>query len=218
MTDSLDLSTDPLVTRDSQLYRDGDLTLSATDDEQQLSTAIFTKGDLFITSDIYNNRDAIWQGGDRTQVGSIYLITKGNVYIDKDVTRIDAIIIALPPDNQPLAQGTVYTCSEGTTRRYRFSNHHTACLNPLTVNGAVIARAIVLGRTNGSRNLAQAFEHPEPYLQDYPQPPATDNVAEIFYFSPEYYISLPAASFIESQVDPNQYYRTDSIISLPPLF
>ena len=214
----LDISDDSLVPAGSKLYHDGDLTIfSNNNTDPEINTAIFTEGDLYITSDIYNNERAVWHSTNRLGVSTIYLITKGNVFIDKDVRRIDAIIIALPPDNDPTTDGTVYTCSDTSQTRI-FSNHHTVCSKQLTINGAVIARSILLGRTNGSRNLGHPFEHPQPSLQANPTVPNADNVAEIFYFSPEYYVALPVASFIESQVDPNQYYRSDSIISLPPLF
>ena len=217
-TSPLDISDDSLVPAGSKLYHNGDLTIFSTNNiNPEINTAIFTKGDLYITSDIYNNEHAIWSSTNRLGVSTIYLITKGNVFIDKDVRRIDAIIIALPPDDDPTTDGTVYTCSD-TSQTTIFSNHHQVCSKQLTINGAVIARSIILGRTNGSRNLGHPFEHPQPLLQANPTVPNADNVAEIFYFSPEYYVALPVASFIESQVDPNQYYRSDSIISLPPLF
>ena len=216
-TSPLDISDDSLVPAGSKLYHDGDLTIfSNNNTDPEINTAIFTEGDLYITSDIYNNERAVWHSTNRLGVSTIYLITKGNVFIDKDVRRIDAIIIALP-DNDPTTDGTVYTCSDTSQTRI-FSNHHRVCSKQLTINGAVIARSILLGRTNGSRNLGHPFEHPQPSLQANPTVPNADNVAEIFYFSPEYYVALPVASFIESQVDPNQYYRSDSIISLPPLF
>ena len=209
---SLDLADTNLVPENSRVYHDGDLNITASS-PLEINSAIYVKGDIFINSDIVNNHVKAWQQ-DRRKVGSLYLIAKGNVYISRDVGQVDAIIIAIPPGNNPADKGIVYTCSGGgtsTTTHLGATNHHRLCSKQLTVNGAVIARSIVLGRTHGSRNLGSAFEHPD-------GSPDASNVAEIFYFSPEYYVSLPIASSAESQIDRDKYYRSDSIISLPPLF
>ena len=209
---SLDLADDSLVPENSRVYHNGNLNITASS-QLEINSAIYVEGDIFINSDIVNNHVKAWQQ-DRRKVGSLYLIAKGNVYISRDVGQIDAIIIAIPPGNNPADKGIVYTCSGGGTSRTTHlgaTNHHRLCSKQLTVNGAVIARSIVLGRTHGSRNLGSAFEHPD-------GSPNASNVAEIFYFSPEYYVSLPIASSAESQIDRDKYYRSDSIISLPPLF
>ena len=214
---SLDLA-DPNHPENSRLYHNGDLSITASG-QLEINSAIYVEGDIFINSNIVNNQHNTtpWQQ-DRRKVGSLYLIAKGNVYINRNVGQIDAIIIAIPPGNNPTNRGIVYTCSQGGTSRTTHlgaTNHHRDCSKQLTVNGAVIARNIVLGRTHGSRNLGSAFEHPDGPAVGLPN---ASNVAEIFYFSPEYYVSLPIASSAESQIGQEEYYRSDSIISLPPLF
>ena len=206
---SLDLADDSLVPENSRIKHVGDLTITASS-QLEINSAIYVEGDIFINSDIVNNQVKVWQQ-DRRKVGSLYLIAKGNVYINRNVGQVDAIIVAIPPGTDPAEKGIVYTCTISRTTHLG-ANHHQLCSKQLIVNGAVIARNIVLGRTHGSRNLGSPFEHPTGI------PTGTSNVAEIFYFSPEYYVSLPIASSAESQIDREEYYRSDSIISLPPLF
>ena len=209
---SLDLSDPAAAPEDARLYRQGDLEIVSSSPALETNIAVFVEGDIFIKSDIKNNDDnPIWTGYERRNIGSVYLIAKGNIYIDRTVRQVDAILVAIPPDElNPADKGVVYTCSLGRQTNFG-SSHHDECQSQLVVNGAVIARSLGLGRTNGSRNLAQPFEHPDGSQH-------ANNVAEIFYFSPEYYVGLPVSTAIESDGDGEQYYRADSIISLPPLF
>ncbi len=172
--DDIDLAD---LSDDQQLRRDGGsgtplyISQSAGGDSS-LTTTIYNEGSTVITSDIINNEGTFTS---RASVGSIYIVTKGDIFIRPEVQRIDAVLIALPADDDPanteyFPRGRVFTCREATTAvidnpalaeadRDRFPGGD-ACSNPLEINGAVVARELRLGRTTGDINSSIAREQP----------------------------------------------------------
>lgn len=181
---------------------------SIPDGEQQ---AIYVDGNVYITAGpdgkgvAYQNTS--WSSP--SAIPSFYLIVRGNIYINPNVTRLDGVYIAQPtvipgsggaPDTLNPNTGKIVTCSSalGVT-----PPGIAACNKTLTINGTFIARQVLFQRTLGTLTAAL----PSETAAD------TDNVAEVFKFSPELYLAPLHSSLSKGQ--PNKQY--DYITSLPPI-
>ncbi len=71
-----------------------------------LKATIYVEGNLLIKTDIINKNEHLSK---LNQIKLIYLIVKGDILIDPDVTRIDAVLVAMPEDELNL-KGRIYTC------------------------------------------------------------------------------------------------------------
>ena len=85
----------------------------------ELKTTIYIDGDLLIQDDINNPNNSL-PAGAFNQINQIYLIVSGDIFIDPDVTNIDAVLIAMPPNHKTdrpnlHAKGRIYTCYIDTT-------------------------------------------------------------------------------------------------------
>ena len=112
---------------------------------------------------------------------------------------MDAILVALPQADG--SEGRIFTCRN--TRNPSPAAHPgpAPCDNQLIINGAVVARELHLGRTNGTVGSST------------PREAANGNIGEIINFSPAFYAGAP-----EQQPISTDSYRSDSIIDLPPVF
>lgn len=125
------------------------------------------------------------------------IIVKGNIYINPNVTRIDALLVALPDSGNN--NGIINTC--GTSNKPDL----VACKNSsLTINGAVMARKILLNRLKG--DLANASNN---------ELDSSNNIAEKFIFTPDFFLGLLNTKTTPPEVGS---YKYDSISSLPPTF
>ena len=190
-----------------------------------LKATIYIDGDLIIRNDIRNDNGAL---DTFNQINQIYLIVKGDILIDPTVSRIDAVLVAMPsnydtkPQPSTFAKGRIYTCyvednGKGVNLSTEVSidlhSHHATqktktepeldeenrgyarqcSQHKLTINGALIARQIRLGRTI--------------------DPASLDVVREEINLLPEYFISIP---LLPAHSD--WFYGSDSITILPTNF
>jgi hypothetical protein len=171
---------------------------------------LFVNGDLLIRDNIVETKSSTWS--DISAMQSITLIVLGDIKIHKDVTRIDANLIAQP---NGASGGTISTCSEDENSDVSQNLLYSDCNNQLTINGAVVAKTIKWQRTFGSRSDADNSE--------YPGGPAnvcninvgsqsTNNVcaSEVINFTPEVYMSGGVSNGREQ-------FQTDAISILPPI-
>ncbi len=177
----------------------------------ELKTTIYVKGDLYINANIINENEELTT---QNQIYLIYLIVKGNIFIASDVTRIDAVLIAMPSDEDHSKKGRIYTCyiegltdsTDSTLDIHSYDTlidkdamvvedtnqlHEQECRQRLTVNGALIARQVHLGRVT------------DPDTPD-------GRITEEINLLPEYFIGTP-------QLPPHSdwFYKSDSITTLP---
>jgi hypothetical protein len=203
-----------------------DLTITAS--TVRSNTAIYSNDDIYITGDInYLNSNGGWSydtSDHSSNVPSLYLITSGNIYIGPNVSSIDAVLVA--------QGGTIYTCAGGFTKLAPNELFNECATQPLTINGALIARNIELYRTRSSLRDSAQGEYPDHLNPTTSQCDTGDNgqptpsnplrsggaliqydcAAEIILFSPEIYLSRPALS--GSSNGPIKY---DYITSLSPV-
>ncbi|HSX23669.1 MAG TPA: hypothetical protein VLE74_01065, partial [Candidatus Saccharimonadales bacterium] len=134
--------------------------------------------------------------GSPNDIPAIYIIaTGGNIYIDHNITQLDGTFVA--------QSGKIYTCTNNSTL-YDATGLAANCnSSQLKVHGALVAQQVRLLRmfnTVGNANNALA-----PY--------ANGTAAEIFDFSPEFWLAVPFDNGGSSGAS-NTY---DSISNLPPV-
>jgi hypothetical protein len=148
-----------------------------------------------------------------SDIPSLYVIASGNIYIDNDVTTIDGVYVAQPRAAGD-SNGQIYSCSRGGNDTLTNLSDRSAggnaefilnsCNSKLTVNGSFIAKQVHLLRSFGTVSQGKPYET----YKD-----ATNNIAEVFKFSPEVYLieggGLPPRS---------TNAKIDSIVALPPAF
>jgi hypothetical protein len=136
-------------------------------------------------------------------IPSFKLVVQGDIYIDKDVTQLDGVYVALATYDETSGTytgGHIYTCSEGNAMvNPSSSTFYDKCNKRLVVNGAFVAKQVILGRTAGT--LGQSST-------DTPATPGTSKAAEIFNYTPELW--LP-----RNTTTPSLRYK--SITGLPPV-
>ena len=159
---------------------------------------IYVDGDATITNNIVYSGSGSWTN--LNDIPAFYLIVKGNIHINRSVTTLDGVYVALPRDDG--SKGTIYTCTNGSAP-YTGSIPATAagCSNKLTINGAFVAKHVKFLRTNGDVAAAVANE-----------PRSSPNIAEVFIYGPELWISPNAGANPERKLD-----SWNSIVNLPPV-
>ncbi|HSX32234.1 MAG TPA: hypothetical protein VLF43_03160 [Candidatus Saccharimonadales bacterium] len=170
----------------------GNTTMSGNVNPGQQSV-VYVDGDVFIDGDIrYVGNWSV------NNMPLFQLVVRGNIYISEDVTQLDGIYIAQP---DTATNGNIYTCaaSNGVPVATNDTAIYTRCKNPLTVNGAFIAREVQFLRTAGTLSQSAPGENP-----------AAGNIAEVFNFSPATWIQQPP-------VPSDMLEGYDAITSLPPV-
>jgi hypothetical protein len=165
---------------------------------------LYVDGDVIITSDIMF---AAGPYANRNEIPSLFIIARGNIYVASTVNRIDGFFIAQPKSDG--SAGNIYTCainSGGTWRTPNSAEIYNQCggsdKRRLVINGSFIAKKIHLLRSNGTVHGGSNDE-----------PSSSDNIAEIFNFTPELYMAEPHSSLSV----PGSKSSYNSINSLPPI-
>lgn len=175
---------------------------------------LLVNGDLFIDKDIkYENTS--WNSV--SAIPNVTVIVKGNIRIDKDVTQLDGIYVAQPKNsdsgNNPSDGGLIYTCSL-TDEPYPIRDLRDNCGKQLVINGSFISKKVIFHRTKGSVRCMELLPATVPCTPAEPNEEASsDNIAEVFNFSPEAYLT-PLSSKLETSAP---YQKYDYITSLPPV-
>lgn len=187
------------------------LTLPIEDTERKL---LLVNGDLFIDKNVkYKNTS--WDSV--SDIPNVTVIVKGNIRIDKDVTQLDGIYVAQPKNsasgNNPDDGGLIYTCSQ-IYRPYLIRDLRANCGKQLVINGSFISKKVIFHRTKGSVVCDERLPATVPCTPAEPNESAdSDNIAEVFNFSPEAYLT-PLSSKLETSAP---YQKYDYITSLPPV-
>lgn len=124
---------------------------SSSEIEKKITIRAKDNGSLYIYENITNKGPQNPFSDSTTPV--VLLIADNDIYIHKDVTRIDAILIA---------GGTIYTCANGINEevaRNNWDDEGIGCRTKLTVNGALGASDIRFARSIGTRLLGQSLEN-----------------------------------------------------------
>ncbi len=174
------------------------------------NVTLFVDGDVYIESNIQYST-AGWGSGN---VPSFTLEATGNIYIDSSVTELDGMYIAR---NLPAStKGQIYTCaylSGGVPSLVPNNSLTSVCNKQLVVYGSFVADKINLMRTYGtlhdsSGSPASCVNGGAPFVPALPYTKSCS--AEVFYFSPETYLTKPLGA-------PSSTAGYDYIISLPPV-
>ena len=183
----------------------GTLTLTnSTPPTDHLKATLYVDGDLIIADNITNNKKDVQNF---KELGYINLIVKGDIYIEPDVATIDAVLVAYP-DRQKnnnkyvFTGGRIWTCHVASLKQLpkadKAEEHNKECRkNKLTINGALIAQRIYLGR---------AYNDSAARLTDY-------GVVEEINLMPEYFVTTPNLPTFNDWI-----YNVDSVVILPPNF
>ncbi len=156
----------------------------------------YHSGNLTITGNVvYASADSIgW--GLASDIPAFYIIASGNIKIASNVTQLDGVYIAQGVPQLGGAGGYIYTCTQSDGSFFDASNIGNSCSQGLTFNGAVLANAIRLLRTNGDYTTSSPNEAH-----------SNQNIAETFVYTPEVWLNSPFA--------PTAPYQ--SITNLPPV-
>lgn len=161
---------------------------------------LYVDGDIFIEDNIFY--DTNFTAG----IPYLTIIANGNIYISPSVTNIDALLIAQPTNLDGSTGGRVYTCAKRIGINFLpFSDVElvSACVNKLTIHGAIIAQQIRFLRTNGTVNFAST-----------PELAGSPGAAEVIDMSPEFYMGTPNFKPRSSNGAPTY----NAIQTLPPVF
>lgn len=151
-----------------------------------INATIRTTGNVFIAGNI------TYASHDLTNIPRLNVIALGgNVVISSGVNEMHGVFVS---QRSSAGGGLFYSCGDAATAApYDYTTNNPQCMNsPLSVYGSVVADELILSRTKGSWT------------------DATPAPAETFVYSPETWLSKPAASGT-SQI------KFDSYISLPPV-
>ncbi len=131
---------------------------------------IYPTGDLTIGSNILYDRSG-WTTLE--DIPALKVVVKGDIFINPGVTILNGVYVAQPRDDG--TGGNIYTCA-GVANIDTFNN----CGQALTVNGAFIAKRVVLGRSFGTQRqgtTAEVFRYlPELWLTKWPQAPSANSL------------------------------------------
>jgi hypothetical protein len=146
----------------------------------------YVKGDVIITSDI---TDSTTSWASTAQIPKFRLVALGgNIYIQPGVRNLDGLYYAVPKTDG--SKGQIVTCASGSSVMPD-TQLSQQCAGTLTVNGALMAKQVLLLRTAGS-------------IHDAGTP--ADVSAETIHYSPEMWIPTSSTAGID-----------DAYTSLPPV-
>ena len=175
---------------------------TAVQKSQNLS--IFVKGNVHITSNITYDSRANYAA---TTVPKFALVVLGSIYVDQNVSQLDGLYIAQPDPNTAAVEtsdtGVIWTCHDQNPVTPPAAYINGPCgTKQLVVNGAFIAKQIILLRTQG--DVATGATTGEAL--------AGVKAAEVFHYTPEMVIG---GGFFNPSTTT---YKIESQISLPPVF
>lgn len=152
---------------------------------------------LYVQGDVYIDNNITYPAGWTTADMPLFqLVVRGNIYIKNTVTQLAGVYIAQPNAG---VGGTIYTCTTSAVPLAPSNTLHSTCNNPLTVNGAFVAKDVRFLRTRGTLQQSTSGEANN-----------SGNIAEVFNFSPAVWMAQPPG-VIDG---PLEY---DSITALPPI-
>ncbi len=131
---------------------------------------IYRSDDLYI-----NNNISYERGGWSTleDIPALKVVVTGDIHIAPGVTELNGVYVAQPRDDG--SGGRIFTCA-GVANNDTFNN----CNQTLTVNGAFIAKRVVLGRSFGTQRqgtTAEVFRYlPELWLTKWPQAGSSNSI------------------------------------------
>lgn len=162
---------------------------------------------IFVNGNAYIGHNITYQLDGESNVPKFALVVKGNIYIDPSVTRIDGVYIAQPAGSIVAADdGAIWTCHRDDSYPV-YTDFISACGNPLTVNGSLIAKQVNFLRTRGDVTVAATSE------DSLSGATSSNNIAEIVNYTPAMVVGGP---FFNQPPGPT--LKVQSIISLPPVF
>ncbi|HEU5004989.1 MAG TPA: hypothetical protein VFT49_02815 [Candidatus Saccharimonadales bacterium] len=169
-----------------------------------VQVTVFVNGPVYITHNITYTLDKV------DNVPKFALIAKGSIYIDPSVSELDGVYISQPAtSNFASDDGNIWTCHGATSDQvlYSYPAFLTACSNKLTVNGAFIAKQVILTRINGDVTGASTGE------DNLGGALGSGNIGEVINYSPAMIMGGP---FFNPST--TNTYKVESVTSLPPIF
>lgn len=170
---------------------------------------------IYVDGNAYIDRNIVYQLDTATNVPKFTLIARGSIYIDPAVSRLDGVYVAQPnpSDASPVGadDGVIWTCHPNDTNPVLYTYPTVNCRNKLTLkNGAFIAKQVNLLRVFGDVAAANIGE--DTLSTAY----TSNNIGEVINFSPAMVIGGPFFNATTNVL--NNSLKTNSIISLPPIF
>ena len=136
---------------------------------------------IYVSGDVYIGRNIQYSTPGWSTTGQIpyfkLVVVGGNIYIGSGVTQLDGIYVAEP---QGGSGGVIYTCASSLNNPAiptAIPAYYAQCHQPLTINGAFVAKQVQFLRTGGSVGQANPGDTA-----------ATSHAAEIFNFTPEVWL------------------------------
>jgi hypothetical protein len=169
---------------------------------------------IYVDGNAYIDRNIVYQLTTATEVPKFALVARGSIYIDPAVSRLDGLYIAQinPADLNPVNNdtGVIWTCHPNNTDPVLYTYPTVNCRSKLTLrNAAFIAKQINLLRVNGDVASATTAE------DAFGTAEGSGNIAELINYSPAMVLGGP---FFNPTTAVSNQLKTDSIISLPPVF
>jgi hypothetical protein len=170
---------------------------------------------IYVDGNAYIDRNIVYQLDTANNVPKFALVVRGSIYIDPAVTQLDGLYIAQVNASLPSPvnsdNGDIWTCHPDDANQLLYTYPTANCRNKLTLkNGAFIAKQINLMRVNG--DVASATTAEDARGTAY----GSANIGEVINYSPAMVIGGPFFSPVAS--GSSSQLKTDSIISLPPIF
>jgi hypothetical protein len=163
---------------------------------------VFVDGNVYIDSNITYEARSYYTADTAPKFA---LVVKGSIYVSKNVTELDGLYIAQPdPDVNDITTadtGVIWTCHGSSTTVPTGSFVSQNCRNKLSVEGALVAKQVVLLRAIGDVASATVNESK-----------SSANIAETVNFIPE---MITGGAFFD---DDGSTSDIESIINLPPIF
>lgn len=149
---------------------------------------------IFVSGDLYIDQNITYGAHIASTSPKFVVVVQGNIYVGSNVSQLDGWYIA-QPDNKN-AQGEFWSCHDGSFRTLPTDQWvRQNCLTPLTINGAITAKQVNLGRI-------------DPVGTSLPATPS-----ETVNYTPE---MITGGAFFGPQPSPGG--QIQSLISLPPIF
>jgi hypothetical protein len=150
---------------------------------------------LFVNGDVYISGNIRYGAHTASTSPKFVLVARGNIYIDPSVSQLDGWYIAQAPagGTSTTNDGKIWTCHDSSSAKPTDKYVRARCIDsPLTVNGSLTAKEVILDRVTNGNNIPGASAEVINYIPEmvmggpfFGPPPAT-NTAPI-----QSLISLP---------------------------